>query len=110
MATGASPPAILYRQADGQVLEELSMSDRFNLEFEGREYTVQRGDSPGRAAQGGGAPVGRYSWYITLGPKAITSLDAVPGESDDALKTRIRRWLADHPEMPDDADIIFGGG
>jgi hypothetical protein len=90
--------------------EELSMSDRFNVEFEGREYTVQRGDSPGRAAQGGGAPVGRYSWYITLGPKAITSLEAVPGESDDALRTRIRQWLADHPEMPDNADIVFGGG
>lgn len=86
------------------------MPDKFNLEFEGRTYTVQRGDSPGRAARGGGAPVGRYSWYLTLGPKAITSLDAVPGESDDALQARIRRWLADHPEMPDDADIVFGGG
>ena len=86
------------------------MSDRFSLEFEGRDYTVQRGDPPARAARGGGAPVGRHSWYITLGPKAITSLDAVAGESDDTLRARIREWLAAHPEMPDSEDIMLGGG
>ena len=86
------------------------MSDKFTLEYEGRAYTVQRGDPPASAARGGGAPVGRHSWYVTLGPKAITSLDAVPGESDDALRARIRQWLAAHPEMPDSEDIILGGG
>jgi hypothetical protein len=86
------------------------MGDRFKLEFEGREYTVQRGDAPASAAKGGGAPVGRHSWYVTLGPKAITSLDAVPGESDEALRSRIRKWLAAHPAMPDSEDIILGGG
>jgi hypothetical protein len=86
------------------------MPDKFNLEFEGREYTVQRGDPPASAAKGGGAPVGRHSWYVTLGPKAITSLDAAPGESDGALRVRIRKWLADHPEMPDSEDITLGGG
>ncbi len=106
----ATPPAVVYRDAEGRLLEELSMPDKFNLEFEGREYTVQRGDAPGDAAKGGGAPVGRDSWYITLGPKAITSLESVPGESDDGLRTRIRRWLADHPEMPDSARIVLGGG
>ena len=54
--------------------------------------------------------MGRHSWYVTLGPKAITSLDAVPGESDDTLRARIREWLAAHPEMPDREDIILGGG
>jgi hypothetical protein len=54
--------------------------------------------------------VGRLSWYVTLGPKAITSLDAVPDESDEALRARIRKWLAAHPEMPDSEDIILGGG
>lgn len=86
------------------------MSDKFNLEFGGREYTVQRGEPPASAAKGGGAPVGWHSWYVTLGPKAITSLDAVPGESDEALRARIRNWLAAHPEMPDSEDIILGGG
>jgi len=86
------------------------MSDKFTLEFEGRQYTVQRGDPPASAARGGGAPVGRHSWYVTLGPKAITSLDAVAGESDDRLRARIREWLAAHPEMPDSEDIILGGG
>jgi hypothetical protein len=86
------------------------MSDKFSLEFQGRAYTVQRGDSPASAAKGGGAPVGRHSWYVTLGPKAITSLDAISGESDDALRARIRKWLAAHPEMPDSEDIILGGG
>jgi hypothetical protein len=86
------------------------MSDRFRLEFEGRVYTIQRGDPPASAAKGGGAPVGRHSWYVTLGPKAITSLDAISGESGDALRARIRQWLAAHPEMPDSEDIILGGG
>lgn len=86
------------------------MSDRFGLEFEGREYTVQRGDAPASAAKGGGAPVGRHSWYVTLGAKAITSLDAVPGESDETLRARIRKWLATHPEMPDSENITLGGG
>jgi hypothetical protein len=86
------------------------MSDKFTLEFEGRQYTVQRGAPPASAARGGGAPVGRHSWYVTLGAKAITSLDAVAGESDDELRARIREWLAAHPEMPDSEDIILGGG
>lgn len=86
------------------------MPDRFTLEFEGREYTVQRGDRPASAAEGGGAPVGPNSWYVNLGPKAITSLEAMSGESDEALRARIRRWLEDHPEMPNSEDIVFGGG
>ena len=84
--------------------------DRFELEFEGRRYTVQRGEAAESAAEGGGAPVGRLAWYLTLGPKAITRLPVVPGESDPALRERIRRWLAEHPEMPADEDIVFGGG
>ena len=86
------------------------MSDRFSVEFEGRDYTVQRGDPPASAAKGGGAPVGRHSWYVTLGPKAITRLDVVADESDDMLRERIRKWLAAHPKMPDSEDIILGGG
>jgi hypothetical protein len=86
------------------------MAHRFNLEFGGREYTVERGSHPTGAAEGGGAPVGRHSWYVTLGPKAITSLVAIPGESDAALRARIRNWLDEHPEMPDSEDITLGGG
>jgi hypothetical protein len=86
------------------------MDDRFELEFEGRRYTVQRGAPAESAAEGGGAPVGRLAWYITLGPKAITRLAAAPGETDDALRARIRQWLAEHPEMPGSEDIVLGGG
>jgi hypothetical protein len=84
--------------------------DRFELEFEGRRYTVQRGESAEAAAEGGGAPVGQRSWYVSLGPKAITRLPAVPGESDEALRGRICGWLADHPEMPGSENIVLGGG
>jgi hypothetical protein len=84
--------------------------DRFELEFEGRRYTVERGERPGAAARGGGGPVGPDQWYVTLGPKAITALDALPEEPESALEARIRSWLAEHPEMPDRADIVFGGG
>jgi hypothetical protein len=86
------------------------MTQRFTLEFAGRSYTVERGATPAGAAQGGGAPAGRDSWYLTLGPKAVTSLEVIPGESDAALRARIREWLKDHPEMPDSEDIILGGG
>jgi hypothetical protein len=86
------------------------MSARFTVDFEGRDYTVERGEPPAVAAEGGGAPIGRDRWYITLGPKAITSLEARPDESETALRERIRAWLASHPEMPDAEDIVFGGG
>ena len=86
------------------------MESRFELEFQGRRYTVQRGAPADVAAKGGGAPVGGNQWYVTLGPKAITSLAAIPGEPEPALRHRIRTWLARHPEMPDRADIIYGGG
>lgn len=84
--------------------------DRFELEFEGRHYTVQRGKDAEDAAEGGGAPVGRLAWYVTLGPKAITRLSVIPDESDEALRHRIRRWLADHPELPGTEQIVLGGG
>lgn len=86
------------------------MESRFELEFEGRRYTVERGLPADLAAEGGGAPVGQDLWYLTLGPKAITSLEAIPGEPAAALQRRIRTWLARHPEMPDRADIVYGGG
>ena len=84
--------------------------DRFELEFKGRRYTVQRGERAEAAAEGGGAPVGRLAWYITLGPKAITRLPAVPGETGEVLRDRIRQWLAEHPEMPGSENIVLGGG
>ncbi len=86
------------------------MDGKFELSFDGRDYTVERGERPEAAAEGGGAPVGRDRWYITLGLKAITSLEVVPGEGTAALQDRIRRWLAEHPEMPASEDIVFGGG
>jgi hypothetical protein len=95
---------MILRYPTGGVME------RFELEFEGRRYTVERGRRPGAAAQGGGSPVGRDQWYLTLGPKAITALDAVPGETGAELEARIRSWLAAHPGMPDRADIVLGGG
>ena len=86
------------------------MEERFELEFEGRRYTVRRGESAESAAEGGGAPVGQLSWYITLGPKAITRLPAVPGETPESLRERIRRWLAENPQMPGSESIVLGGG
>ena len=86
------------------------MDGKFTLTFEGRDYTVERGAHPEAAAAGGGAPAGRNRWYITLGPKAITSLEAVPDETGPALQDRIRQWLAEHPEMPASEDIVLGGG
>lgn len=84
--------------------------DRFTLEYQGREYNVERGRPRGDATTRGGAPAGPDRWYVTLGPKAITSIEDIPHETETALRTRIVEWLADHPQMPKDEDIVLGGG
>jgi hypothetical protein len=84
--------------------------DRFTLQYQGREYTVERGRRPSDANVRGGAPAGPDRWYITLGPKAITSIEELPHETEAALRARIVEWLANHPQMPQDEDIVLGGG
>jgi hypothetical protein len=86
------------------------MQDKFTLVYQDRQYTVERGRWPGAAAQGGGAPVGADRWYITLGPKAITSIPAAPDDTEESVSERVRAWLDAHPEMPSRPDIVFGGG
>lgn len=86
------------------------MTAKFTLTYDNREYTVERGAPAEVAAEGGGSPPGGDRWYITLGPKAITSLEARAGEDDAELRARIRAWLDAHPEMPDAEDIVLGGG
>jgi hypothetical protein len=84
--------------------------ERFTLEYQGREYTVERGQRPGDATMRGGAPAGPDRWYVTLGPKAITSIEELPQETGSALRARIVEWLANHPQMPQDENIVLGGG
>jgi hypothetical protein len=86
------------------------MQDKFTMVYRGRQYTVERGRRAGSAAQGGGAPVGEDRWYITLGPKAITGIEAAPDDTEASVSERVRAWLDDHPEMPSRPDIILGGG
>jgi hypothetical protein len=47
---------------------------------------------------------------VELLPKPVTRLPVVPGESEEALRERIRHWLAEHPEMPGSENILLGGG
>lgn len=105
MARAAPPPSFIFSAPAGN-----GMTRKFTVSYEDREYTVERGAPPAAAAEGGGSPPGGDRWYITLGPKAITSLEAQDGESDADLRGRIRAWLAAHPEMPDAEDIVLGGG
>ncbi len=49
-------------------------------------------------------------WYITLAGTALTALEAREGESDAALRTRIRKWLDAHPELQDRDQIHLAGG
>lgn len=86
------------------------MEHKFTVSLDDREYTVERGALGDAAARGGGAPVGADRWYVTLGPKAIGSVEAVPGEDATAVERRIRAWLAEQPELPKSPDIILGGG
>lgn len=84
--------------------------DRFTLKYQGHEYAVERGQPKGDATSRGGAPGGPERWYVTLGPKAITSIEEIPHETRAALRARIVQWLASHPQMPKDEDIVLGGG
>ena len=86
------------------------MQARFTLVYKDRQYTSERGRRPSAAAQGGGAPVGADRWYITLGPKAITSIDGAPDDTEASVGERVRAWLEALPEMPSRPDIVLGGG
>jgi hypothetical protein len=86
------------------------MSERFELEHRGLRYDVERGEPRREAATGGGAPVGTGRWDITLNLAAVTSLPAIPGESREALRARVERWLDDHPEPHGGEGIVLGGG
>jgi hypothetical protein len=86
------------------------MQDKFTVVYRDRQYTVERGHHPGTAAQGGGAPVGADRWYITLGPKAITSIEGASDDTEASVSDRVRAWLEAHPEMPSRPDIVLGGG
>ena len=86
------------------------MEDKFTVVYRDRQYTVERGRRPGTASQGGGAPVGADRWFITLGPKAITSLEGTQDDTEASVGDRVRAWLDAHPEMPSRPDIFLGGG
>ncbi len=86
------------------------MPQRFLLQHAGKHYTVERGKTAPAAARAGGAPVDPERWYITLAGTALTALEAREGESDAALRTRIRKWLDAHPELQDRDQIHLAGG
>lgn len=86
------------------------MTDKFTLQHGGQRYDVERGQPRREAATGGGAPVGADSWYVTLNLAAVTSLPAEPGETRNALRARIHRWLDDHPQPLGGEGIWLGGG
>jgi hypothetical protein len=83
---------------------------RFTLQHRGKRYTVERGEPPHAAAKGGGSPVNAERWYVTLGGTALTAIEAQPGETDPALRARIRQWLDAHPELQDRDQIHLAGG
>ena len=86
------------------------MNRQFNMTFRGREYTVIEGADAEGAAQGGGAVAGAGQWFVSLGPKAIGSVESVPGEPEAAARERIERWLAEQPQLPQSEQIVLGGG
>jgi hypothetical protein len=88
----------------------MNMGERFVLQYQGKRYSVERGQPAGTAAQGGGAPSGPDRWYLTLGGTAITSLEHQPDETHALLRARIRRWLAEHPELQTRDQLHLGGG
>lgn len=86
------------------------MQDKFVLQFRRKRYTVERGQLVDTAARGAGAPRGPQYWYVTLGGTAITRLEVQSGEPEAALRARLRRWLAQHPDLQSRDQIVLGGG
>ena len=86
------------------------MAEKFTLVHQGLEYEVERGEHRREAAEGGGAPVGTDTWYVTLNLAAVTGVPAEPGEPRAAVEDRIRRWLDEHPQLLDGEGIYLGGG
>jgi hypothetical protein len=86
------------------------MRARFQLQYHGKRYWVERGRDADSAAQRGGALVGPSRWYVTLGGIAVGSLPVQPRESAPALRARIRRWLAERPELENRDRLYLGGG
>jgi len=86
------------------------MAEKFTLQHRGRRYEVERGEPRRQAATGGGAPVGTDRWYLTVSLAAVTSFSAEPGETREALRARIHRWLDEHPETLGGEGIYLGGG
>jgi hypothetical protein len=86
------------------------MTEKFTLQHRGRRYEVERGQPRRQAAEGGGAPVGTDTWYVTLNLAAVTSLVAEPGETQAALRARIHRWLDEQPGPLGGEGIYLGGG
>lgn len=86
------------------------MRNRFQLQYRGKRYTVERGRTGPAAATGGGAPVDPERWYLTLGGAALTALEVRSDESEAALRQRIRRWVDEHPDLLDRDHIHMAGG
>ena len=85
------------------------MREQFEVEYRGKPYLVERGDSETMSAGSGpGTNGGRYT--VTLAGTAITQLDASPGDDEAAVAARVRAWLDAHPEMHTRDAIHLGGG
>jgi hypothetical protein len=88
----------------------MPMRARFQLQYHGKRYWVERGRDADSAAQRGGGLVGPSRWYVTLGGIAVGSLPAQPRESAPALRVRVRQWLAQLPDLEDRDRLYLGGG
>jgi hypothetical protein len=79
------------------------------IEFRGKQITASRG-----RGQTGGDPATSAGeqdlWYITIGGTALTKFSALPGDSEETVRTQVLQWLSDHPDMLDRDQIVLGGG
>ena len=83
------------------------MHHRIVVEHGGKPYTVER--QPGAPGTGSGSAVPER-WVVTLAASAITTLDAVPGEPDDAVRARLTAWLDRRPDLDARDTMHLGGG
>jgi hypothetical protein len=73
---------------------------RITVEHRGKPYLVELDEATAAAPR----------WVVTLGPTAITSLDARPGDDEAAVRVRLLAWLDHQPPLDSRDDVHLGGG
>jgi hypothetical protein len=83
--------------------------EQVSVEHQGKQVTAAL--SRGQTTSGEILPAGGPAmWYVTIAGTALTKFPATPGDTEESVRARVLKWLAEHPDMLDRDQIVLGGG